>query len=401
VPPRRPYTGDLLPEALYEEWTQAPRERLRSHYVELLRRSREFERLVEVEPTDEPAYRELMRRELEAGSRPAAIRWYGRLRTALRRELGILPSGETDAIYDDCVAGLGITEPAFVGRQLELARVTARLRSAPGSELGALVVRGPAGIGKSALCREVARLARAEGWMVIAVAATEAGAPYAPLATVAEQLVARDRALLDAVGSRGRSVLAELTSVAAPAAPLQSPLTRHRVIGAFRRLLLAASDGAAVALIVDDAHLADEATVDVLHHLGSAGGTPVLAVLAYRPERAPEVLTRGVARLSRGGRAVEIDVGPLDRDDAASLVAAGASTPRDAEVVDRIVDLAQGNPFLTVELARSAVASVPALVPTARDAVASRFVDLDEGTVAMLRRLALAGDDPIRPASWR
>jgi DNA-binding SARP family transcriptional activator/tetratricopeptide (TPR) repeat protein len=385
------YTGDLLPEALYEEWTQAPRERLRSRYVELLRRSGQWERLVEVEPTDEPAYRELMRRELAAGSRPAAIRWYGRLRTALRRELRILPSGDTEAIYDECVAGLRITEPAFVGRQLELARVTALLRSEP--ELGVLVVRGPAGIGKSALCREVARVARTEGRMVIAVGATEAGGPYAPLASVAEQLVARDRALLDAVGSRGRSVLAELTSVAAPAAPLESPLTRHRVIGAFRRLLLAAGDGAAVALIVDDAHLADEATVDVLHHLGSAGGTPVLAVLAYRPEPAPEVLTRGVARLARAGKAVEIDLGPLDRDDAASLVAAGASTPRPAKVVDRIVDLAQGNPFLTLELAQSAVAGVPALVPTARDAVASRFVDLDEGTVAMLRRLALAGDD--------
>ena len=392
------YTGDLLPEALYEEWTQAPRERLRSEHVELLRRSGQWERLVEVEPTDEPAYRELMRRELAAGSRAAAIRWYGRLRTALRRELGILPSGDTEAIYDECVAGLGITEPAFVGRQLELARATALLRSEPGGELGALVVRGPAGIGKSAFCREVARLARAEGWMVIAVGATEAGGPYAPLASVAEQLVARDRALLDAVGSRGRSVLAELTSLAAPAAPLESPLTRHRMIGAFRRLLLAAGDGAAVALVVDDAHLADEATIDVLHHLGSAGGTPVLAVLAYRPEPAPEVLTRGVARLARAGKAVEIDLGPLDREDAAALVAAGAPTPRAAEVVDRIVDLAQGNPFLTLELAQSAVAGVPALVATARDAVASRFLDLDEGTVAMLRRLALAGDD-LDPAS--
>src|SRR5215218_5213837 len=47
------YTGDLLPEALYEEWTQASREHLRSRYVELLRHSRQWERLVEVEPTDE------------------------------------------------------------------------------------------------------------------------------------------------------------------------------------------------------------------------------------------------------------------------------------------------------------------------------------------------------------
>ena len=149
---------------------------------------------------------------------------------------------------------------------------------------------------------------------------------------------------------------------------------------------------------LDDAHLADEATIDVLHHLGSAGGTPVLAVLAYRPEPAPEALTRGVARLARAGKAVEIDLGPLDREDAAALVAAGAPTPRAAEVVDRIVDLAQGNPFLTLELAQSAVAGVPALVATARDAVAARFLDLDEDTLAMLRRLALAGDD-LDPAS--
>jgi DNA-binding SARP family transcriptional activator len=387
------YTGDLLPEALYEEWTQAPRERLRSQYVELLRRSGQWERLVDAEPTDEPAYRELMRRELAAGSRPAAIRWYGRLRTALRRELRILPSGDTEAIYDECVAGLGITEPAFVGRQLELAQATALLRSEPGGELGALVVRGPAGIGKSAFCREVARVARVEGWIVIAAGATEAAGPYAPLASVAEQLVARDRALLDAVGNRGRSVLAELTSPAAPAEPLDSPLTRHQVIGAFRRLLLAAGDGASVALVVDDAHLADEATIDALHHLGSVAGTPVLSVLAYRPEPAPEALPRGVARLARAGKAVEIDLGPLDREDAAALVEAAAPTPRDAEVVDRIIDLAQGNPFLTLELAQSAVAGVPALVATARDAIASRFLDLDEATVAMLQRLALAGDD--------
>ncbi|MEA2420694.1 MAG: hypothetical protein QOE60_2900, partial [Thermoleophilaceae bacterium] len=377
------YGGDLLPDALYEDWTQAPRERLRERFVELLRRSGQWERVVEVEPTDEPAYRELMRRELDAGSRPAAIRWYGRLRTALRRELGLAPSSETEAIYEECLAELSVTEPDFVGRQLELARATAVLRAEPG---GALVVRGPAGIGKSAFCREVARTARDEGWTAIAVAATEAGGPYAPIVSVAEQLGARDPALLEAIGVRARAILAELGSVAAP---LEVPLTRHGVIGAFRRLLLAAADGAPVALILDDAQLADEATLDVLLHLDAPG----LTVLAYRPESAPETLSRGVARLSRAGRVVEIDLGPLDRDDAAALVAAGASSPRTPEVVDRIIDLSQGNAFLTLELARSAVAGVPALVATARDAVAARFVDLDEETVAMLRRLALAGDE--------
>jgi DNA-binding SARP family transcriptional activator len=387
------YGGDLLPDSPYEEWTQAPRARLRSQYVELLRRACEWERLVEVEPTDEAAYRELMRRELEAGSRPAAIRWYGRLRTALRRELGIPPSEETAAIYDKCVAGLEVAEPALVGRELELAQVTAALRSDPGAVPAALAVRGPAGIGKSAFCRELVRVAREEGWTVTSVAAHEAGSPYAPLAAAVEELVSADRTLLEAAGDRARSALAELTPLAAPALPLEGPLTRHRVIGAMRRLLLAAGNGAGAMLVVDDAHLADEATIDVVHHLGAPTGAPVLAVLAYRPEGAPETLNRGVARLKRGGKALEIDLGPLDRENVAALVAAGAQTPRAAEVVDRIADLGEGNPFLTLELARSAVAGVPALVPTARDAISSRFLDLGDDMLETLRRLALAGDD--------
>ncbi len=392
------YGGDLLPEALYEDWAQAPREHLRSLYVELLRRGGDWESLIEVEPTDEPAYQELMKRDLAVGSRPGAIRWYGRLRGALRRELGIVPSAETQAIYDECIAGLGADEPEFVGRELELARVTAALRSDAAGGLGGLMVRGPAGIGKSAMCREVARIARSEGWTAISTLATEAGSPYAPIANAVEQLTGADSSLLDAAGARARSVLAELTPLAAPADPLGRPLTRHEVIGAFRKLLLAASGDSPIALIVDDAHLADEATLDLLLNLGSPAGPRVLVVLAYRPEQAREALARAVGRLGRLGESVEIDLEPLDRDEAAALVEAGALVTRAPDVVERIVDLAQGNPFLTLEVARSPVAGIPSLAPTAREAIVSRLVDLGEDETAMLGRLALAGD-ALDPAS--
>jgi tetratricopeptide (TPR) repeat protein len=384
------YTGELLPEARYEEWTQARRAALRSRCAELLRDSGDLERLVEVEPTDEPAYRELMKRELAAGSRPAAIRWYGRLRSALRRELGISPAAETQAVYDDCVAGLATSEPVFVGRQLELARATALLRAEPG---GALIVRGPAGIGKSAFCRELARLAEREGWKVVVSAATEQAVPYAVLAGAIEQIEEGYSGALEALGSNTREVVTKLTVPPQSRTPVEQPLTRHKVIGALRRLLLAAGNGAPVALVVDDAHLADEATIDVLNHIGSSSGTPILPVLAYRPAPAPDTLTRGVNRLVRGGKAIEIDLEPLEHEDAAALVAAGTPIPRAEEVVDRIVELAEGNPFLTLELARSAVAGVPALVATARDAIVSRFLDLDQDVVAALGRLAVGGDE--------
>ncbi len=238
------------------------------------------------------------------------------------------------------------------------------------------------------------RIAEDEGWFGVTALASENSRPYGPLAGVAEQVVAGDRAALDSLGVRARSVLATLTPLAAPAEPLDRPLTRHEAIGAIRRLLIAAAGGAHVVLVIDDAHLADEASLDLLLNLGAAGPsqTQILVVLAYRAEQAPEALTRGVARLGRGGRAVEIDLEPLDHEDAAALVAAGASTPRSPEVVERIVELAQGNPFLTIEVARSPVAGVPSLVPTARDAVVARLVDFDAQTTDALGRLALAGD---------
>jgi DNA-binding SARP family transcriptional activator len=119
------YGGDLLPEARYEEWAQADRARLRARYLDLLRAGGQHERLAREEPTDEQAHRELMRAALDAGSRPAAIRWYGRLRTALERGLGVAPGPRTQALYEECVAGLGVSGPPLVGRQLELARAAA------------------------------------------------------------------------------------------------------------------------------------------------------------------------------------------------------------------------------------------------------------------------------------
>ena len=102
-----PIGGELLPEALYEEWTQAPRRAsarvATSSCCAALGNGSWWWRL---DPTDEPACRELMRRELERGSRPAAIRWFGRLRSALRRELGVPPSAETLELFERCIAGL-------------------------------------------------------------------------------------------------------------------------------------------------------------------------------------------------------------------------------------------------------------------------------------------------------
>ncbi len=387
------YGGELLPGSRYEPWTEATRHRLRSRYLELLRASAQWERLAEAEPTDEPAHRELMRRALAAGNRPAAIRWYSRLRSALAQTLGVAPDRETEALYDRCVAGLLHAGPAFVGRRMELAQVAAWLGAPAGERPGGFAVQGPPGIGKSAFCRELRNLARDRGWIVVAVDAAQATRPYAVVATAIEQLVLEDRSTLEAVGAPARSVLAALTPVASPAPEVTGPLGRHQVIGALRRLLLAASAGNPVMVQVDDAHLIDESDADALLQM-AVSGRPVFVGLTLRTQPAQSGLARRISRLVGHGQLTTIDLGPLADDDAAELVAMAAPRPLPAAVVERIVRLAEGNPFAALELARCADMEPASPLPASvREAVAARLCDVGDEAMSTLRYLALAGEE--------
>lgn len=384
------YTGDLLPDARYEDWTQGRRDQLRGRLRDLLRSGAQWERLAEVDPTDEGAHRALMAAALAEGNRHAAIRWYGRLRTALEHELGVRPSAETEALYGECVADLAQAERTVVGRHLERARLHAALHPDRDGLPRVVALRGPGGIGKSTLCRELLPVAREQGWTVVPLRATPESGPYAPLVQAVRVLLRRDRSLLEAVPDRTRVLLSELSPLAASGQALGGPVTRHQVIGAVRRLLLAAAGPRGTLLVVDDAHLADDDGVEALLHLAG----PVRVLLAYRPDEASEVLSRGLARLQRAGAAVRVDVAPLDREEAAALVRSAAARPLEPAVVDHLVELAEGNPFFLLELVRSVgTSALQGLSPTVVEAVSAGLADLDADSRTMLQRLAVAAEE--------
>jgi DNA-binding SARP family transcriptional activator/tetratricopeptide (TPR) repeat protein len=110
------YAGELLPEDRFAEWTQGPRERLRRRHLQVLRLAGRWERLVELDPSDEEAHRELMRGHLQAGNRQAAMRQFERLRRTLHEEVGVGPDPLTVALYEQVLALEG-TEPATPGER--------------------------------------------------------------------------------------------------------------------------------------------------------------------------------------------------------------------------------------------------------------------------------------------
>ncbi len=386
------YGGDLLPDARYESWTQAPRQRLRDKYLRLLRQAGDLERLVGEDPTDEAAHVQLMREELAAGRRSSALRWYGHLRDHLQQTMGLRPGPQAEALYGECVAGMEGTGPRFVGRALELVRVLTMMRSAVSGQCGGALVRAAAGMGKTAFCRRVAEEARGLGWQVRSLQASDWTRPYGIAADLVEPLLQNATDVVQAIGPHAVTVLTAMSASDGDAKPLALPLGRHQVVGALRRLLLATADDKPVLVIVDDAHCADDASVEALTQL-AASGPPVFVLLACRPTL-PVLLERHVSRMLRSGQLEAIELGPLSTEEAALLAVRAAGVPLSPQVATAIAQRAEGLPFAVVELAQaSATTDAEAGLPrSVSAALAERLCDVDPQALEALRRLALSAE---------
>ncbi|HEY5876424.1 MAG TPA: bacterial transcriptional activator domain-containing protein, partial [Ilumatobacteraceae bacterium] len=105
------YRGDLLPGDRYEEWATDRRERLQLRRLDVLRVAGEWREVAELDPTDEDAHVELMRRHLAAGDSAAALRQYDHLERVLERELAMGPGA---AARQARLEADGIDEPYVV-----------------------------------------------------------------------------------------------------------------------------------------------------------------------------------------------------------------------------------------------------------------------------------------------
>jgi DNA-binding SARP family transcriptional activator len=98
------YRGALLPEDLYFPWLDTARTGLAQRHLGLLRSGKLWQRLIAVDPSDEPAQCALMQAALDAGNRADAIRLFNQLRQSLHVELGLGPSAQAVAIYEKALA---------------------------------------------------------------------------------------------------------------------------------------------------------------------------------------------------------------------------------------------------------------------------------------------------------
>lgn len=164
----RLYRGDLLPDELYEPWSEEDRQRIRVRYLELLRLTERWSDLVAAEPLDEEAHLGLVRQFVRDGDRGRALRHLDAMERSWRQELGTRPGRDAQALRAEVQA-----MPAFdPGRDRALARGGARLPRPPTPTVGrerdieavlallsdhqVVTLLGVGGVGKTRLAAEVA-----------------------------------------------------------------------------------------------------------------------------------------------------------------------------------------------------------------------------------------------------
>ena len=144
--------------------------------------------------------------------------------------------------------------------------------------------------------------------------------------------------------------------------------TRQRLFGAFLDLL--ETGGRPVVAVVEDAHWADEATLDLLVFAGRrVAGTPAMVVVTYRDdELGPgHPLRTVIGDLATARRVHRLELPALSREAVVTL-----ARPQGIDG-DRLYQATGGNPFFVTEVLG---ASSPELPPTVRDAVLARAARL-------------------------
>jgi DNA-binding SARP family transcriptional activator/tetratricopeptide (TPR) repeat protein len=370
-------------------------------------------RVLEVDRTVEDAHRLLMRLLAESGHRADALRQYDACELAMR-SAGLAASEETRQLRAAVVEGeigptrarppldgalraarrvLGASEPQPVRGRGPLLLL---LESLVEQGAGAIVLLGESGVGKTRLALEAARIAQGRGAAVLCgIAGTAPGVPYVLFQDALQHEARVNPSVPDPfVG-------------AAAAGGVAGEEVRLAIFEGMERALRTIANGRPLFLLLDDLHLADESSLNLVHLVARhardlrlmmvgtcsedavRAGTPIQTALAHLD----------CGRLARGVRVPRLGLAAT-REQVHDLLGEAV----DEATLARIYRVTDGCPLLVEEIVRAYLESEEAVVPgDAASAIRGRVTRLGENAEAVLAAAAVAGTrfefEPVRLVS--
>lgn len=251
----------------------------------------------------------------------------------------------------------------LVARTEEIDRVRQAMETVAAGQGRLLLLAGEAGIGKTRLAQELTRTVHERGFLVAAGRCYEPhqAVPYYPFLEALRMAYSACLPVLrDQVPHRwpylARLMPDQLGPGPAPSNEAEDQERLFRVIEAF---VLAIAEVEPIALLLDDLHWADGASLQLLQHLArQARGSRVLLVGTYRdmevqPQHPLEATLRDLHREQLVER---VQLGRLEASDTAAFIADTLGDLDGGEGIAALVHRhTDGNPFFTQQLLRALI----------------------------------------------
>ncbi len=210
-----------------------------------------------------------------------------------------------------------------------------------------LLITGESGVGKTRLAFEALRAATGMTTLLGAAYEQEGQSPYQPFIEAFDRALAEQRRPLD-----------------------ENPITHFKRLGsgdleqehwalfnAVATFLSGLSQPAPVALLIDDLHAADEASLRLFHYLArQMRSAPVALLATYRLDAAADVTTPFGALLNalyRERLSETLTLTPLPEDVVARILAQALGGDVTPELAQAVFEITEGNPFFVKEIAHT------------------------------------------------
>ena len=289
----------------------------------------------------------------------------------------------------------------LAGRDRELRVLVDHARAAALGEGQAVLLRGPAGIGKTKLLSTALDELEALSASVLTVTCTESGvAAYAAVRALFEPLHAAEGSGHDLLSGSARLALPALIP---PQSGPTSAVDTYSVMHGLYWLVAGLATRGLVVLALDDIQWCDESSLRWLAFLlRRAEELPLLVLVTQRTEpheTSPEISAGICATVN----CLPIDLAPLAEDAVADFLKSGFGVAPDAGFVAAALEITGGNPFLlgrVVHRLRDEVTPdaghVRVLESAGRAAVAGPLLErLPVDVIAVARAIAVLGNEEL------
>jgi DNA-binding SARP family transcriptional activator len=362
------------------------------------------EALLAADPDNEAHHRELIRVHYLRNEADQALAAFARLRDRLQRELGAQPDAQTQAllrlVHQSRTATSGMSDtplgpvalqrpPVLAGREAELRLLLDHMQ-----QHATLLLLGEAGMGKTRLLEAAALQQPAAAVLSVAARPGDRNVPYALATRWLRELASRTPQPPDA---RTRAALAHLLPEwGSFAGPLPGGAAA-RLHAAALRLLDDATRNGLAAVLLDDLHYADGASIELLQ--GLPGGPACAWLLALRPGEGDPALQAWVLALQQAASTHTLRLPALDVEAVGRLVASvGAAPWADPDLAGKLHRHTGGNPLFVLETLKSmagrgtSVSALPA-APTVLRLIQLRLTRLSAAALQVARCMAVLGQD--------